>query len=95
MVEPAVGIYTVYIILLDRTRPVDGQLYSRYMRLKQGIYLPELLERVSAGEVLEADSDLLSSVYFALFSFVISYNNKKVGALFGCNVTFCVPNQHL
>ena len=54
--------------------------------------LPELLERVSAGEVLEADSNLSSCINFIVFSFVMTYNNKNVGGLFGCNFTFCVPN---
>ena len=89
------------------------------------------MERVSAGEVLEAIATyrpssnfhtrywntsnnsgrytLLKShipwIYhsiarfllfnFRVFPFVMTYNNKNVGGLFGCNFTFCVPNQHL
>ena len=58
-------------------------------------YTYQLLERVSAGEVLEADSNLSTCINFTVFSFVMAYNNKNVGGLFGCNGTFCVPNQHL
>ena len=59
------------------------------------VYLPELLERVSAGEVLEVDSNLSICINFTVFSFVMAYNNKNVGCPFGCNFTLCVPNQHL
>ena len=59
------------------------------------VYLPELLERVSAGEVLEANSDLWTGINFTVFSFVMTYNNKNVGSVFGCNFTFYVPNHHL
>ena len=54
---------------------------------------PELLE--SDQEVLKADSNLSICINFTVFSFVMAYNNKKVGALFGCNVAVCVSNQHL
>ena len=50
------------------------------------VYLPELLERVS--EVLKADSNLSSCINFPVFSFVMAYNNKNVGDVFVCNVTF-------
>ena len=33
--------------------------------------------------------------HYTVFSFVMAYNNKNVGGLFGYNFTFCVPNQHL
>ena len=59
------------------------------------VYLPELLERVSAGEALEADSNLSTCINFTVFSFVIPLSHKNTGDLFGCNFTFCVPNQHL
>ena len=52
---------------------------SRYMRLSK-VYLPELFERVSAGEVLEADSNLSISINFTIFSFVTAYNNKTLVA---------------
>ena len=55
------------------------------------VYQPELLEHVSAGEVLEADSNLSSCINFTVFSFVTAYNlYKNVGGLHGCNFTFCV-----
>ena len=53
--------------------------------------LPELFKRVSAGEVLEADSNLTIRINFTVFSFVLAYNNKNVGGLFGYNVTFLCP----
>ena len=72
---------------------LDGEPTKVYVTYK--IHLPELLERVSAGEVLEADSNLSTCIKFSVFPVVMAYNNKIVGGLFGCNVTFCVPNQHL
>ena len=30
-----------------------------------------------------------------VFSFVMAYNNKKVGAICGCHIIFCVQNQYL
>ena len=59
------------------------------------VYLPELLERVAAGKVLEANSNISTCNNFTVVSFIMAYNNKNVGDLFGCNVTLCVPNQHL
>ena len=59
------------------------------------VYLPELLERVSTGEVLEANSNLPICINFTVFSFVMAHNNKNDGGLFECNFTFCDPNQHL
>ena len=44
-----------------------------YMGLKSKVYLPELLEPVSAGEVLEADINLSSCINFTVSSFVIAY----------------------
>ena len=35
----------------------------------------------------------LGSYRFAsivVFSFVMAYNNKKIGAIFGCHITFCL-----
>ena len=63
----------------------------------QGIYnnrytLSELLERVSVGKTFEADSNLPICVNFKVFSFVMTYTNKKDGAIFGCHITFCVPS---
>ena len=57
--------------------------------------IAELFERVSAGEVLDSNCNLSICINFTVFSFAMAYNNKNVGGLFGCNVTFCVPNQHL
>ena len=59
------------------------------------IHLPDLLERVSVCEILEADSNLSTCINFTVFSFVMAYNNKNVVGLFGCNFTFCAPNRHL
>ena len=57
------------------------------------VYLPGLLERVSAVEVLGPDSNLSTCINFTVFSVVMAYNNKNVGGLFGCNFTLCVPNH--
>ena len=65
---------------------------ARYLRLSK-VNLPELLEHVSVGEVLEADSNLSTCINIRVFSFVMVYNNENVGGLFGCNFTFCVPNS--
>ena len=51
-------------------------------------YLPELLERVSAGKAQEVAGILSICVNFTVFSFVMVYNNKKVCAIFGCHITF-------
>ena len=59
------------------------------------VFLPELLERVSAREVLKVDSNLAICINITVFLFVMVYNNKKVCALFEYNVNFCVPNQRL
>ena len=53
--------------------------------------MPKLLERVSSGEVLEADIATIRSASILVFSFLMAYDNKNVGGVFGCNVTFCVP----
>ena len=55
------------------------------------VYLPELLEHVSVSKVREAAGTLSICV----FSFVMAYNNKKVGAICGCHITFCVQTQDL
>ena len=39
------------------------------------VYLPELLERVSALEVVKVDSNLSICLNFTVFSFVIIYND--------------------
>ena len=55
--------------------------------LPQGIWdlskvnLPELLERVYAGKVQEADSNLSICINFTGFLFVVGYNIKNVGGL--------------
>ena len=56
------------------------------------VYLPELLERVSAGKAQEAAGTLSICVNFTVL-FVMAYNNKKVGAIFLCHITFCGQNQ--
>ena len=42
------------------------------------------LRLISEGEVMEANSNLSSCINFTVFSFVMAYNNKNVGGLFGC-----------
>ena len=60
------------------------------------VYLIELLAHVSAEEVLEANSNLSICINFTVILFVMAYNNKNVGGLFGCNVTFLCPKpSHL
>ena len=59
------------------------------------VYQPELLERVSAGEVREAAGIPPMCVNFRAFSFVMAYNYKIVGVIYGCYITFCVQNQKL
>ena len=59
------------------------------------VYLPELLERVSAGVVLEAVINLSICINFTVFSFVMAYNTKNIVGLLVCNLTFCVSNRHL
>ena len=34
-------------------------------------------------------------VNFTVFSFVMAYNNKKIGAIFRCRITSCVQTQYL
>ena len=52
------------------------------------VYIPEFLECVSVGEVLQADSNLSTCINFTVFSYVMAYNNKNVGGLFGCYLLF-------
>ena len=59
------------------------------------VFLPELLKHVSAGEVWEANSNLSVCINFTVFSFLMVYNDRNIGGLFECHVTFCVPKQHL
>ena len=47
------------------------------------------------GEAREADSNLPIWVNFKDFSFVMTCNNKKDGAIFGCHITFCAITQYL
>ena len=62
--------------------------YSRYMRLSE-VFLPELLERVSVGNVL---AGILSvCVNCTVFSFVITDNNKKICAVFKFLYYFLCP----
>ena len=55
------------------------ELLSSVRQYNQGIwdlskvYLTVLLDRVSAGEVLEADSNLSIGINFTVFSFVMAY----------------------
>ena len=49
-------------------------------------YTYQLLERVSTWK----RGRLLICAHFTVFSFVMANNNKKFGAIFGCNITFCV-----
>ena len=41
-------------------------------------------------EAWEAAGILSICANFTVFSFVMAYNNKKVGAIFGCHITFCM-----
>ena len=56
------------------------------------IYLPELLELVSVGELRETTDFLLICINFRVFSFAMAYNYKIVVALYECHITFCVQN---
>ena len=96
----------VFLLESDRKRKnyeCDGEgnsilnkmLVSAKVYITTGIpkmYLPELLERVSAGKVA---SSLLICVNFKVFSFLMMYNNKKDGAIFGRHITFCAITQYL
>ena len=62
------------------TQGVQPKVYESLSK----VYLPELMERASAGEALEASR---------AFSFVMVYNNKNVGGIFGCNVIFLWPKK--
>ena len=44
------------------------------------------------GKFLEAASNLSISFNFKVISFVMTYNNKKDGAIFGCHITFLCHN---
>ena len=51
------------------------------------------MERVSAGK--QAAREVAGiCVNFPVFSFVMAYNNKKVGVIFGCHIIFCVQTQY-
>ena len=54
---------------------------------------PELVERVSAGKILWAASNLSIMVNFKVFSFVMAYTIIKVCDIFGCHAYhFLCPN---
>ena len=53
------------------------------------VFVLELLEHVSVGKVQEAPGILSICVNFTIFSFVMAYNNKKVGTLFGWHYFLC------
>ena len=57
------------------------------------VYSAELLGHVCAGNVREAAGVVPSCVNVTVFSFVMAYNNNKVGSIFGCHITSCVENQ--
>ena len=52
------------------------------------VYLPKLLELVSAGEVLEAISYLSICINFTVFSCVMACNNKMLVAYLGVVLLF-------
>ena len=57
------------------------------------------LSRVCSPELLEVqDAEALLAFYrvvsISVFSYVMTFNNKKVCAIFGCHVTPCAQNQH-
>ena len=47
------------------------------------------------GENLGSASNLSICFNFKLFSFVMTCNNKKYGAIFGCHITFCAITQYI
>ena len=47
------------------------------------------------GENLGSAGNLSICFNFKVFSFVMSCNNKKDGAIFGYHITFCVITQYL
>ena len=67
---------------------------STKVYIYQQVYLPELLERVSAGKILEAPATYRSAS-ISVFSLVMTCNNKKDGAIFGYHITFCAITQYL
>ena len=67
----------------------------KHLNVKECI--PELLERVSARKLWEAAGQSIwrQASYRSVFSFVMVYNNKKIGAICRCNITFRVQNYYL
>ena len=56
----------------------------------------KLRERLTAPlHTSQAAGNLSICVNFKVFSFVMMYNNKKNGAIFGCHITFCVITQYI
>ena len=47
------------------------------------------------GENLGGGQQPINRRQFQSLSFVIMYNNKKDGAIFGFHITFCVITQYL
>ena len=60
---------------------------TRNMRLISKVYLP-VIGTCFCGEAIEAAGILSVCVNVTVISFVMGYNNKTVGAIFGSHITF-------
>ena len=58
--------------------------------VRRGIPTRVIGINVFLRETREAAGILSICVNFTDFSFVMAYNNKKVGAIFGCYINICV-----
>ena len=47
------------------------------------------------GKNLGSADNLSICFYFKVFSFVMTCNNKKDGAISGCHITFCAITQYI
>ena len=54
-----------------------------------------IVETCFCWENLGSAGNLSICLNFKVFSFVMSCNNKKVGAIFGCHITFCGITEYL
>ena len=57
------------------------------------VYLPELFELVSVGK-LRRRLGSYRSASISVFSFVMTYNNKKNYVIFGFHVSSCIQNKN-
>ena len=78
--------------MADREPNMQGLIETRSDIIYQCIYNDRYTYRVvgtcSAGKILEAATNLSICVNFKVFSFVMTYNNKKDDAIFRCHITF-------